>query len=96
MESARALSEAIYKWEASGIAAASSPSEAHRIAAGLKKCAALFLCAAPVVRAFAIGEGTFTRSLQRYSGIAPVQTPPTRTTAGRGVKGSLRRRTGCT
>ena len=90
------VSEALFKREASEITAASSPSEAHRIAAGLSKCAASYLCAVPMVRAFTVGEGIFTRSLQRYNGIAPVQTPPTRTTVGRGVKGYLRRRTGCT
>ena len=46
----------------------------HLIAAGLSKCAAPFLCASPVVKAFTIGEGTFTRFLQRCNGIAPVQT----------------------
>jgi hypothetical protein len=30
-----------------------------------------------MVRAFTVGEGIFTRSLQRYNGIAPVQTPHT-------------------
>jgi hypothetical protein len=84
--SARALSEAIYRREASDIAAASSPSEAHRIAAGLSKCAASFLCAVPMVRAFTIGEGIFTRSLQRYNGIAPVQTPHTHHCGARGER----------
>jgi hypothetical protein len=37
--SARVLSEAIYKREVSDIIAASSPSVAHRFAAGLSKCA---------------------------------------------------------
>jgi hypothetical protein len=60
---ARVLSEAIYKREVSDIAAASSPSEAHRIAAGLSKCAASFLCAVPMVRPFTIVEGIFMRSL---------------------------------
>jgi hypothetical protein len=50
--SARILSEALFKREASDIAAASSPPEAHRIAAGLCKCAASFLCAVPMARAF--------------------------------------------
>ena len=65
-----------------------------RIAAGLSKCAASFLSAAPVVRAFAIGEGTFTRSLQRLFEVQrhrPCADPP-----GARVKGFLRRRTGCT
>ena len=84
--SARALSEAIYKREVSDIAAASSPSEAHRIAAGLSKCAASFLCAVPMVKSFIINEGTFTRSLQRFNGIAPVQTPHTHHCGARGER----------
>jgi hypothetical protein len=84
--SARALSEAIYKREVSDIAAASSPSEAHRIAAGLSKCAASFLCAVPMVRPFTISEGTFTRSLQRYNGIAPVETPYMHNCGARGAR----------
>ena len=67
------------------IAAASSPSEAHRIAAGLSKCAASFLCAVPMVKSFIINEGTFTRSLQRHNGIAPVLTPYTHNCGARGV-----------
>jgi len=66
----------------------------YSIAAGLSKCAASFLSAAPVVRAFAIGEGTFTRSLQRLFEVQrhrPCADPP-----GARVKGFLRRRTGCT
>jgi hypothetical protein len=84
--SARVLSEAIYKREISDIAAASSPLEAHRIAAGLSKCAASFLCAVPMVRAFAAGEGISTRSLQKYNGIAPVQTPYTHHCGARGER----------
>jgi hypothetical protein len=84
--SARVLSEALFKRETSDIAAASSPSEAHRIAAGLSKCAASFLCAVPMVRAFTVGEGIFTRSLQRYNGIAPVQTPHTHHCGARGER----------
>ena len=75
--SARVLSGAIYKGEVSDITAASSPSEAHRVAAGLSKCAASFLCAVPMARPFTAGDGIFTRSLQRYNGIATVQTPHT-------------------
>jgi len=70
----------------SEVAAASSPPKAHRIAVGLSKCAAPFLCAAPVVRAFTNGEGTFTRSLQRYNGITPVQTPHAHHCGARGEK----------
>jgi hypothetical protein len=70
--SARVLSEAIFKKEAGEIAAASSPSEALRFTAGLGKCAGSFLCAVPMVRAFMMTGGTFTRALQRFNGIAPV------------------------
>jgi hypothetical protein len=97
--SARVLSEAIYKREVSDITAASSPSEAHRIAAGLSKCAASFLCAVPMVRPFTVGEGIFTRSLQKYNGIVPVQTPHTHHCGARGgrvLAASERRQTGCT
>jgi hypothetical protein len=84
--SARVLSEAIYKREVSDIAAAPSPSEAHRIAAGLSKCAASFLCAVPMARPFTVGGGIFTRSLQRYNGIAPVQTLRTHHCGARGER----------
>ena len=94
--SARVLSEAIFKKEAGEIAAASSPSEALRFAAGLSKCAGSFLCAVPMVRAFKMPKMALSRALCRGSTALPLCRPPTRTTVGRGVKGYLRRRTGYT
>jgi hypothetical protein len=71
--SARALSEAIYKREVSDIAAASSPSEAHRIAAGLSKCAAFLLVRCPDGEAFYRWRGHYhalSEEVQRHRSCA--------------------------
>lgn len=74
------------------------PSGPHRIVAGLSKYTAPFLGEVLVVPASILDEGTSTHSLQRCSGIAPLQTlpPHTRTAAGSGPRGELRRRIGST
>ena len=84
--SARVLSEAIYKKEVGDITAASSPAGALHIASGLSKCAASFLVAVPMVSAFTLDAGTFVRSLQRYNGQPPVQTPYTHHCGERGQR----------
>jgi hypothetical protein len=73
--SARVLFEAIYKRAASDITAASSPSEAQRIAAGLDSCGVLFVCC-PDGETSRHWRGYFSRVLCRGTAASPLCRPP--------------------
>ena len=60
------------------------PIASRPVWASVGKCAASFLCAVPMVRIFSVSEEFFTRSLQRYNGIVPVQTLHTQHCGARG------------